>query len=230
MMEVCKFLVSGSGLVCMARGNEADHLDAHCHLVHNAPAWAAPLRDHLSHCARPVKVLSPCVGVNAPERAAREMGMPWESTGDFDSNIALHSSLHKFSKNASRLHVGPRAGDVTLISLKDLPLDTDGVVSGPPCPPFSSIGARLVDADPRSSVFVSVALWIIHLATHGNLMWFVIENVAGILKRKRGSSESFAEWFVREMLAQLVDGWEIDVRQYNSDKCLLPQSRPGHQC
>ena len=99
-------------------------------------------------------------------------------------------------------------------------------VSGPPCPPFSSIGKRLIEMDARASVFVTVAMWILHLVHHGNLTWWVLENVSGIRKRRRGETKSFAEWFLDEMGPELPTGWRIDVVEHNSCECLLPQSRP----
>ena len=61
--------------------------------------------------------------------------------------------------------------------------------------------------DARASVFVTVAMWILHLAHHGSLTWWVLENVSGIRKRRRGDTQSFAEWFLDEMSAALPTGW-----------------------
>ncbi len=43
----------------------------------------------------------------------------------------------------SVVHVGKRAGDVLQLRLEDLPLAT-GLIAGPPCPPWSSIGKKVV--------------------------------------------------------------------------------------
>jgi site-specific DNA-cytosine methylase len=80
--------------------------------------------------------------------------------------------------------------------------------------------------DARASVFVTVAMWVLHLAHHGSLTWWVLENVSGIRKRRRGEPQSFADWFLEEMLPALPTGWRIDVVEHNSCWCLLPQSRP----
>ena len=45
----------------------------------------------------------------------------------------------------------------------------------------------------RASVFVAVMCWIVHLACKGSLLFFVIENVEGILRKRKRSEESFAE-------------------------------------
>jgi len=195
-------------------------------LVHDRPFWVEEFLPQLAGAPRPVRVLSPCVGLNAPERAARELQVPWQTTGDYDINPHLWKALSKFTHDVSKLSVGPRAGSVLQVPLADLDLETDGLVSGPPCPPFSSMGKRLIDMDPRASVFSAVACWILHLSKYGKLTWFILENVSGITKRKRGEEQSFAEWFIAEMSSAMPDGWEIELRSHNSASCCLPQSRP----
>ena len=68
--------------------------------------------------------------------------------------------------------------------------------------------------------------YYLHLSKYGNLSWFILENVSGITKRKRGDEQSFAEWFVAEMRGAMPDGWEIELRSHSSASCCLPQSRP----
>jgi site-specific DNA-cytosine methylase len=195
-------------------------------IVFEDPEWARCFRQGLASAVRPVRVMHPCAGVNAPERAAREMGMPWVSTGDWEVNSALWGALHRVSSNPATLRVGPRTGNVLEVQLKDLDLRTDGIVSGPPCPPFSTIGKRLGECDVRSCVFLTVCAWIIHLAVHGDLTWFVLENVEGITSKRKHDSASFADWFLAEMMRDLPSGWSIRVVPHNSRMCLLPQSRP----
>ena len=196
----------------------------------DAPTFARPQWAHgkallLQKSLRPVRVISPCTGLNAPERASREMGMDWVSAGDYELNEDLLCVLNIISGHHGRLHVGRSRGDVIMVPLTDLDLSADGLVSGPPCPPFSDCGRRLIEQDCRSSVFFCILLWIIHLSHHGNLTWFVLENVPGILKRKAGQEESFASWVVREMLADLPQGWDIQVQECSSAEFLLPQHR-----
>ena len=195
-------------------------------LVFERPDWAASLKDALSQVPRPVRVISPCVGLNAPERAARELQMPWESTGDFEINPAVLPALEAFTEKPQVLHVGRRGGNVCNVALEDLDMSTDGIVSGPPCPPFSAMGKRLCELDNRSSVFVAVCTWIIHLATFGVLKFFVLENVEGIVRKRKQNSESFAEWFIRQILGDLPKGVEIKAQHANSIDFCLPQSGP----
>ena len=104
-------------------------------IVFEDPEWARCFRQGLASAVRPVRVMHPCAGVNAPERAAREMGMPWVSTGDWEVNSALWGALHRVSSNPATLRVGPRTGNVLGVQLKDLDLRTDGIVR-PALPAF----------------------------------------------------------------------------------------------
>ena len=74
---------------------------------------------------RPVKIISPCVGINAPERAAREMEMPWESCGDYEINRYLGPTLCYLAQDISKVHVGPRTGNILDVQLVDLDLGPD---------------------------------------------------------------------------------------------------------
>jgi len=175
---------------------------------------------------RPVRVLSPCVGLNAPERAAREMKVQWQSVGDWEINPTLRSFLELFTNSPATLHVGRWSGDVSGVQLEQLDLSVDGLVSGPPSPPFSSIGARLGSLGSRSSVCMAIMRWISYLPRHGNLTWFVLENVPGILQKRKTSEESsFGDWFAQTMGHELSHGWNIDIVKHDSIYCRLPQNR-----
>eukprot|EP00959_Pyramimonas_sp_CCMP1952_P331051 6932589-Pyramimonas_sp.AAC.1 len=52
---------------------------------------------------------------------------------------------------------------------------------GPPCPPWSANGGRKGFADSRSHVHDRLVEWIVHLALRGQLLFFALENAAGIL-------------------------------------------------
>lgn len=194
--------------------------------VNVCAAWADSWRHEVGRCSRPCRVVGPCVGLNAPFRAALEMGFRWESAGEYDMNFALLPALMSLGADRKLLFLGPTAGNVCDVDLSTLDLTADGLVSGPPCPPFSSIGRRLLEDDERSSVFAAVAKWILHLARYGQLKWWVIENVVGILRKRKGQSESFAEGFLQEMRRELGAGWHIKAVEANSINCLLPQHRP----
>ena len=150
--------------------------------------WAEPLAQLLRHGRSTLKVLSPCCGVNGPVRALIALGMPWVSTGDYDTNIDLYHALAKLHA-PEQIHVGRTAGNICDVPLASLDSETDCVISGPPCPPHSFIGKRLAHLDARSSVFTTVVSWIVHLATNGRLAFFLLENVCGILIRHESIPE-----------------------------------------
>ena len=151
--------------------------------------------------------------------------MPWHSCGDYDTLVYYKPVLELLGSKPDVIHVGSRAGNVCDIPLSALDTSADGLVSGPPCPPYSTIGKRLCTLDPRSAVFVCVATWVLHLIHHGSLRWWIIENVLGIRKRKHGETESFADWFVREMRNELPVGWQLDVVEHCSSLTGVPQKR-----
>ena len=188
--------------------------------------WARDMKRFFVGLRRPVRILHPCAGLNAPERAARELGVGWLTVGDYEKSAKLGTALATISSDSSMLHIG-RAGDVLQVRLADLDLSADGIISGPPCPPWSSMGKRLREMDSRSCVFLTVCAWIIHCARHGKLSFCIVENVAGILnKRSRDDGTSFGEWFQHELLAELPTGWTMRAVSANSINAGLPQSRP----
>ena len=154
------------------------------------------------------------------------MDLLWETAGHWDINSALRSTLALLSRSPARLHVGPRSGDVQSVDINSLHKSADGVIAGPPCPPFASIGKELSVLGSRSSVFVAICKWISYLAEHGRLSFFILENVAWILTKRKAESRSFADWLVDELCHDLPDGWSIQIVPHSSAKCLLPQSRP----
>ena len=115
-------------------------------VVFEKPQWAAEFaHEFRGRVPRAIKIMHPCAGLNALERAAREMEFPWASSGDFEINAALVDVLRLLTNSPATLHCGPRTGNILNVELKDLDTQTDGLVSGPPCPPFSTIGSRLID-------------------------------------------------------------------------------------
>lgn len=198
-------------------------LDAHGP-VFEAPSWAKMGRHLLDGFPREIRVCSPCVGLNAPERAAMELRVPWKSVDVYDVWCALRPALTKLGN--TDLNLGPRRGNVMMVDINTLQA-CDAIVSGPPCPPFSTIGKRLTDRDVRCSVFVQVGLWAVELARRPDpLSFFIFENVEGVLKKARHDDMPFAAWFSKEMSQLLPEGWDVRVVRCNSRDCGLAQSRP----
>lgn len=188
--------------------------------------WAVSLRELVPLAKRPVRVLSPCAGLKTHQLAARSLNIPYESGGDWETNIALRSYLIELAGAlAANVHCGQANGDVTHVRLDDLPLDADGLIAGPPCPPFTVIGKQLGALDIRSSVFVAIMYFIVHLAVHGSLSFFILENVIGIKTKANRSEMSFLEWAMAELRANLPPGWVLTEQTMNSIDCLCPQSR-----
>ena len=195
----------------------------------SSAAWAAPFRavfDGAPKPTRPLRVLSPCAGLDAPQRAAKEMGLAWESMGDFDTAMHVKASLELLAGgDSSKLFISKTRGDVLNVEVCSLPKDTDAVISGHPCPPFSSIGGRMAEMDSRSCVFVCVCTWISWLSTHGCLKFFILENVSGILSKRKGHAQSFSDWILAGLRDMLPQGWTVSVVTHNDADCLLPQNR-----
>ena len=61
------------------------------------------------------------------------------------------------------------------------------------------------------------------------MVWFVLENVPGIMKRKRGDPESFSDWLMKFIISELEAegcmGWTIVLRPHTSADCGLCQHR-----
>ncbi|CAE7545008.1 nlaIVM, partial [Symbiodinium pilosum] len=104
-------------------------------------------------------------------------------------------------------HVGPQKGDIEKVPLSSLE-DSEGLISGPPCQPFSFCGLRKGSADFRAMPFEVVIRWIIELASRGCLLWFMLEN----------SSNLYRDPFLLAMLAILEAAcpyFHIEVRVNN---------------
>lgn len=174
---------------------------------------------------RQIRVCSPCVGLDAPRRAGLELGVPWLSTDVSDLRRDLRVPLSRLPGHHGKLHLGPAAGDVTARELSSLK-DADGLISGPPCPPYSTIGARGFCTDARSNVLEVVGGWAAALAHRGCLAFFILENVEGLFKRSLDQEVSYGIQFMESLAKALPPGWQLKVSHVNSRDCGVPQSRP----
>ena len=76
-------------------------------------------------------VSSPCVGINAPERAARELLFSaWLSIDMYDLRGELRPLLAELAQSDAGIHVGEGAGDLMKVDLRDLDTSAQGLVSG----------------------------------------------------------------------------------------------------
>lgn len=199
--------------------------------VFENPSWTAA-HSYLLQPSRAVRVASPCAGLDAPMRASRELGFPWESVLTYDIGMHVVGPLRKLHGSNASLHLGPVLGDMCAPSVEDILVETDykvdGLCSGFPCPPFSSMGVGNGASDGRVLACYACISWIVGLAQHAGLSWFVLENVPGILKRVRGE-QSFAMWLEAEISARLLQaglrGWQVHIHRHNSRHCHLAQHR-----
>ena len=159
------------------------------------PPWLHLVGQLPQVTSRKVKLALPCIGLDALGWGLKEAG--WESyevTYAYDIDMNLAPALRQLhGEQVSTFHLGPD-GDLLDVDVKSWSR-VDFVVTGPPCPPFSSIGQRLTDpgADPRERVFQKVTECIVHQGSLG--CWgFVLETVPGISARREGGTSYLETW------------------------------------
>ena len=121
----------------------------------------------------------------------------------------------------TKLHVGRRRGDLLACNVDELPR-VDFVISGPPCPPFSSIGpSGAPEDDPRERVFRQVTKLIISQGRK-RCLGFIVEMVLGIAHRSREKSyyEGWFQYLQRHCPMYRIDTWFMNSKDY------VPQHRP----
>ena len=103
----------------------------------------------------------------------------------------------------------------------------DGTVAGPPCPPYSMIGARHGKDDPRAAVHARVTDILVDQGWKHSF-FFIIEQVPGMMTlRSTGSGDcSRSEWddWIDE-LKQRAPMWRVFPWMLNTS-AWLPQNRP----
>jgi site-specific DNA-cytosine methylase len=96
----------------------------------------------------------------------------------------------------------------------------DGIVSGPPCPPWSSIGSRSGKNHSLAQVWDKVCEILCDQAKKG-AVFFIIEMVPGMAHKPRGQAMSFHEQWIEDMSPM----WSCQTFQVNSKDYGLPQCR-----
>ena len=162
------------------------------------------------------RLLLPCAGFDAPGQALRCMGVQCEMVGAWETAKTPAAVLRKmYSETPSQyLHLGRDHGDVMNVGLADLP-DADGVVSGPPCPPWSSMGDLSSWKHKNAKVLLRIAQWIAHLSKRG-LKFFVLENVLGILRAPVNGGQSPARKLRKFFRKELHGCWKVELVRTNS--------------
>lgn len=101
-----------------------------------------------------------------------------------------------------------------------LPFSTttiDGIIGGPPCQGFSLSGNR-DKKDPRNSLFME----FVRFVNHFQPLFFVMENVTGILSMRTKSDELVRDVILREFYNI---GYNVSIFKLNAAEFGVPQSR-----
>ena len=185
--------------------------------------------------ARKLRVALPCIGLDGIGNGLKEIrwdGIHISHAFDIDTElipalIAVHGR-----DVAAKFCIGPVAGDLLRLDISTL-ADVDMIISGPPCPPWSSIGLLGGQQDKRSHIFTKVSDVIINQARRGVLICFIVEMVPGIAHdtSRRGASSTglgdgsmkFYEHWLQELHHEMpsfrVCSWLMQTSEY------LPQNR-----
>lgn len=182
-------------------------------------AW----KTHLEHLALPkrrLRIALPCCGVSACCAAFAESAFEGCNIFDLfnDYEVLLR---HMFP--GKTLHLGRIGGDLLLKSLESLELPIDGIIAGPPCPPWSGMGKRKGVHDVRADVFTRVLRWTIHFIRSGGLLFVILENVLGTMQNING-----CPYFMLRVIGALrseVPEFLWDVHRVNTEDYMVPHHR-----
>lgn len=148
-----------------------------------------------------LRVSLPCAGIDGPSRAMAEGGWHIQAKNMYDTGAKLEPALRRLHRalgtDLEQVHVGKFMGDICGSGRVIQP--SEGLIAGPPCPPWSILGKRQGSNDPRAAVFRQVLQDIRSLADEGSLQFFVVEDVVGIRQRQIGEEQPFVRelelWF-----------------------------------
>ena len=178
--------------------------------------------------SRKVKLALPCIGADALGMGLKEMN--WHATEiayawDVDPALlpCLITAHGPIGLGGSDSGIG-WGGDIMAFDTATMQR-VDFVVTGPRCPPFSSIGVRKAGFDKRAQVFWKVTEIIKHQGELG-CYGFILEMVPGIASKFHGSTTSSYSYY-ENWLQYLQDfapmfrlhTWELQTSDY------LPQKR-----
>ena len=156
-------------------------------------------------------LLLPCAGFESPGRSMTELNMPYEVKGAWEvaaGPCKVLRSMYATRPDRVNFHCGPRDGDICSVNPKSLP-DAEGLISGPPCPPFSGIGKSGGWQDPRAKILLRILKWLRVLVRRGCLRFFILENVVGILR---------AKWkFLLRLRKVLRPEWHVEVLRMSAE-------------
>ena len=176
--------------------------------------------------SRPLKLALPCGGIDAVGHYFKARGVPVVVSYFYDIGAHLQqplSSLH--GPVAGHFSLGPDRGDLLTADIENW-LPVDGIIAGPPCPPWSALGSRGGQNDVRSLVFNKVGDVLVSQG-HKGASFFILEQVPGIDHNtgKEHEGESFLKEFLSDLQCR-APMWRIAPWRLNSADFNCPQSRP----
>ena len=174
----------------------------------------------------PIRLFELFAGLGTGYIAHHCLLLPVELVGHLEISETLRSFILKLHGTSASVRIG-LDGDIMRLILANLPI-VDVLIAGPPCPPFSGIGARQCWSDCRTHPFWRTLDIIAHLARNG-LWFFIIENVEGFGYEQSDGCIPVLEVIevLQEKLGpQASSGWSLDYQTYNASDFCLPQNRP----
>ena len=187
------------------------------------PCWTHLLQS-FPRVRQEVTLALPCMGLDACCCSLAKLGVPFRVEYGYDTEIGLLgpiTDLH--GPDATGIHLGP-CGDILAADIS-LWNRVDGVVSGPPCPPWSTIGLQCGWSDVRAQVFLKVTDIIVDQGYKG-AYFFLLEMVEGMEHNRARDAEAESPhiaWVAD--LGIRAPMWEIHVWKMNTQS-YLPQHRP----
>ena len=167
----------------------------------------------------------PCGGIDAPGFFLKDFKCKYNVRYFYDIAEYTAPVLQQLRKHLSPdiFHLGSVSGNLLEADVTSWSR-CDGLISGPPCPPWSMIGQRGHMDDIRAQVYEKITLAIIDQGHKGCLFW-VVEMVDGIRCKTNGKQISFYEDWLRR-LREKAPMWRIDSLALNASDWHLPQNRP----
>ncbi len=180
------------------------------HVPPEPPAWAhllGPMSWLPALLGRPLRVAEPCCGVGCATEALHKMGINTCPGPAWDVQDCLREPLQLLYGSLESVKLGEE-GDILQVDPATLP-PCDGLVAGPPCPPWSSTGNLAGQDDARAQVFWKVLDMVRALASKDSFRFVVLENVPGLMKSIGGRPPAIDE-FEHALRDAVGTGWVVD--------------------
>ncbi len=174
------------------------------------PAWAPALRDisWIPQClGRPLRIAEPCCGVGNATDALHCLNVATRAGPAWDIQGFLAQPLQELFGTLNGVHLGPRNGDVLKLDCAEID-EVDGLVAGPPCPPWSSTGKLGGHDDKRAAVFWKVIEMVATLSKRSAFKFAILENVPGLLRKQDGGKPAIDD-FEEALRTAVGCGWVV---------------------